>query len=115
MPDEELIIDFRISLMSISYNKKGEMIGLSYRTNLPLSIPVKVAIAIIQEYVIEPRCERLYTKQGVTKRTGVLGSVTSDIGQNCYCFSVEGIPRTHCKSGSYNVDLSKFDFGGEDI
>ena len=53
MPDEELIIDFRISLMSISYNKKGEMIGLSYRTNLPLSIPVKVAIAIIQEYVIE--------------------------------------------------------------
>ena len=102
------IVPVKIVLMSISYSNRGYMQSAHYKTTLPLDIDVNKVISILESEVVP-----LFTVIKIdkfnwsTQHCSYLDSVTCDINNDCYCFSI-GKPQKCLNDTTFNVDFDKY-------
>lgn len=87
-------INILVSMMSITYDKKGHISNVAYKTTLPTEIPPAKALDILTRQVVSRYLSHTERVNGSPKTYGGLSSLTEDIGQGVYCFSIDGQPKS---------------------
>lgn len=100
-----MIINLLVETMSITYDDKGHISSVSYSTTLSTDIPVEEALQIISFEVVARYLSHTERVNGANKPYGRLSSITEDKGQERYCFSISGAPKTLQETFELEIEI----------